>query len=82
MAADDEEMVDRRLAVLMARSDVRTLDPATECLARRRGGPPHRFAIEIAAGGGPARATFTLDETGAVVAASGDDAAVAAVRGS
>jgi hypothetical protein len=73
--------VDRRLAALLGRADLRMLDPATECLARRRGPPPHRFEIELAPAGTPARATFELDAQGVVMAVSGDDDAVAAVRG-
>jgi len=72
--------VDRRLAALLGRGDLRMLDPATECLARRRGPPPHRFTIELAPAGALARATFELDAGGAVLSASGDPAAVAAVR--
>lgn len=72
--------VDRRLAALLGRADLRMLDPATECLARRRGPPPHRFEIELASAGVPARATFELDAGGAMGSISGDAAAVAVVR--
>ena len=72
--------VDRRLAALVGRQDLRMLDPATECIARRRGGPPHRFEIELASGGAAARAVFELDAGGVVRSATGDAAAVAAVR--
>lgn len=65
--------VDRTLAALLRRGDLRMLSPSSECLARRRGGPPWRFEIELLADG-PALGSFALGADGAVTDARGDRA--------
>ncbi|NOT34833.1 MAG: hypothetical protein HOP12_11780 [Candidatus Eisenbacteria bacterium] len=67
--------VDRALFGLMRDSNLASLTPATECLARRRGTAPYRFAATFGAPGHETRATFELTAEGRMQQLTGDASA-------